>query len=83
MELEPYTQMQEAVLLGLRLTREGLTLSEFARRFGQEARQVFATEIKRLQEKQLVEFEQFADGAHLRLTRRGVLLGNQAFMEFV
>ncbi len=83
MKLEPYTQMQEAVLLGLRLTREGLTLSEFARRFGQEARQVFATEIKRLQEKQLVEFEQFADGAHLRLTRRGVLLGNQAFMEFV
>lgn len=82
-KVEPYTQMQESVLLGLRLTREGVTLSEFARRFGQDARQVFAAEIKRLQAKQLVEFAQFPDGEHLRLTQRGVLLGNQAFMEFV
>ncbi len=82
-KVEPYTQMQESVLLGLRLTREGVTLSEFARRFGQDARQVFAAEIKRLQEKQLVEFAQFPDGEHLRLTQRGVLVGNQAFMEFV
>jgi len=44
---------------------------------------VSAAEIKRLQEKQLVEFAQFPDGTHLRLTQRGVLLGNQAFMEFV
>ncbi|MEL7644749.1 MAG: radical SAM family heme chaperone HemW [Anaerolineaceae bacterium] len=82
-KLEPFTQMQESMLLGLRLTHEGISLSEFERRFGRDAREVFTAEIMRLQKKQLVEFAQFADGPHLRLTRRGVLVGNQAFMEFV
>jgi len=82
-KIQPYTQMQESMLLGLRLTREGVALSAFQRRFGQDARELFSAEIMRLQEKRLVEFVQFPDGPHLRLTRRGVLVGNQAFMEFV
>jgi len=71
------------MLLGLRLTREGVSLAEFSRRFGLDAREVFAVEIRRLQQRQLIEFAQFPDGPHIRLTRKGIIVGNQAFMEFV
>lgn len=81
--LDQRTRMQEFMLLGLRLTYEGVSLSEFSGRFAQDALQVFAVEIKRLEQKGLVEFSEFPDGRHLRLTQRGVILGNQAFMEFV
>jgi len=77
------TQMQETLMLGLRLTREGVSQAEFQSRFGQEMTQVFPQEIARLLTKGLVEWVNFADGQHLRLTRRGRMLGNQAFMEFV
>lgn len=82
-ELDLRTQMQECMLLGLRLTREGVSLAEFSRRFGLDAREVFAVEIRRLQQRQLIEFAQFPDGPHIRLTRKGIIVGNQAFMEFV
>ncbi|HAE86367.1 MAG TPA: oxygen-independent coproporphyrinogen III oxidase, partial [Anaerolineaceae bacterium] len=78
-----FTQMQETLMLGLRLTREGVSQAEFQSRFGQEMTQVFPQEIARLLTKGLVEWVNFADGQHLRLTRRGRMLGNQAFMEFV
>jgi oxygen-independent coproporphyrinogen-3 oxidase len=78
-----FTQMQETLMLGLRLTREGVSQAEFQSRFGQEMTQVFPQEIARLLPKGLVEWVNFADGQHLRLTRRGRMLGNQAFMEFV
>ncbi len=70
-------------MLGLRLTREGISQAEFYRRFGQEMMQVFSQEITHLLDKGLVEWVTLADGQHLRLTRRGRMLGNQAFMEFV
>ncbi|HOV30827.1 MAG TPA: radical SAM family heme chaperone HemW [Anaerolineaceae bacterium] len=81
--VESFTQMQETMMLGLRLTREGVSQAEFYRRFGQEMMQVFSQEITRLLDKGLVEWVILADGQHLRLTRRGRMLGNQAFMEFV
>jgi len=81
--VENFTQMQETMMLGLRLTREGVSQAEFYRRFGQEMMQVFSQEITHLLDKGLVEWVTLADGQHLRLTRRGRMLGNQAFMEFV
>lgn len=81
--LDEKTTMQETMLLGLRLVREGVSCKEFEQRFHQDARTVFSQEIARLLSKNLVEWANFPDGEHLRLTRRGVMLGNQAFMEFV
>ena len=81
--VENFTQMQETMMLGLRLTREGISQAEFYRRFGQEMMQIFPQEITRLLDKSLVEWVKLADGQHLRLTRRGRMLGKQAFMEFV
>ena len=68
----------EALFLGLRLIA-GIDLDEFERRYGTRAERYYKKPISRLQRQELVEI---ADG-HLRLTRRGVLLGNEVFVNFL
>ena len=82
-EVDGFTQMQESMMLGLRLTREGVSNAAFRARYGQEISGAFPEEVHRLLAKGLVEWVDFLDGPHVRLTRRGKMLGNQAFMEFV
>ncbi|OAT82305.1 radical SAM family heme chaperone HemW [Desulfotomaculum copahuensis] len=72
------TAMGEGIFLGLRLIK-GLSLDEFARRYGERAEYVFAPEIDRLCRLSLLESR---DG-YLRLTGRGLPLANQVFVEFV
>ncbi len=72
-------QMRETMLLGLRLTDEGVSLSEFKQRFGMAAVDVFEKEIRTLENENLVEKSESC----IRLTRRGRMIGNQAFMLFV
>lgn len=76
------TEMQETMLVGLRLTREGISNTSFLERFGKSLESVFGREIKTLIEKGLLEW---ADDRHdtIRLTQKGRLLGNQVFMQFV
>ena len=71
--------MGEFMLTGLRLTREGVSAETFHERFGQEMGDVFGKEIGDLIRLGLLEWQV----ERLRLTRRGRLLGNQAFMRFV
>ncbi len=92
--IPPFVEMQETMMTGLRLTREGISLSAFRKRFGQELVDVFGKEIEELLALDLLEWENIAplqenearegkgDRA-LRLTVRGRLLGNQVFMRFV
>ena len=68
----------EALFLGLRLTA-GLGLEDFAARYGIRAESYYKRPLKRLQKQGLVEV---AEG-RLRLTRRGILLGNEVFMQFL
>ena len=68
----------EAMFLGLRLMT-GVDTAEFAARYGTKPEQYYKKPIKRLQKQGLVEIE----NGHLRLTRRGVLLGNEVFMQFL
>lgn len=75
--------MQEQMILGLRLTYEGVSAAYFLRRFGFAMEDVFGKEIERLVSNKLVEWVEMPDGKHLRLTRRGIMFGNVAFMEFV
>lgn len=70
--------MEEQMILGLRL-REGVDLDRFAARFGISAYDVFGTIIEEETEKGLL----VRDGAHLRLTRNGMLLGNEVFARFL
>lgn len=77
--ISPYAEMQETMMTGLRLTREGVSAADFRLRFGRDVRDVFAKEIDALIAVGLLEWS----GDNLRLTGRGRLLGNQVFMSFV
>ena len=83
LKLDPYTMQQETMMLGMRLTREGVSDHEFLDRFGKSIQDVFPKELERVLARKLVEWRIFPDGPHLVLTRGGVLLGNQVFQEFV
>ncbi len=72
-------EMQETMMTGLRLTREGVSAEDFAARFGVQIQDVFGRDIDELIGLTLLEWV----GPILRLTKRGRLLGNQVFMHFV
>jgi oxygen-independent coproporphyrinogen-3 oxidase len=71
-------EMSDTMMLGLRLM-VGVTWVEFARRFGVEMRSVYGRQIAQLVEDDLLA----ADARGIRLTRRGHLLGNRVFVEFL
>jgi len=75
-------EMQETMLVGLRMTREGISAARFQARYGCPVGDVFAAEIERLCGVGLLEWTAGTD-PRLRLTRRGRLFGNQVFMQFV
>jgi oxygen-independent coproporphyrinogen-3 oxidase len=75
-------EMQETMMVGLRLTREGVTQRRFQERFGCSIQEIFGSEIANLVGQGLLEYAS-DDRERLRLTRRGRLLGNQVFMQFV
>ncbi len=75
-------EMQETMLMGLRLTREGVSDRAFSVRFGRSIREAFPAEVRELLEAGLLEWG--GEGADiLRLTPPGRLLGNQVFVHFV
>ena len=67
------------MMLGLRLVREGVPFTSFLRLHGVELRQVFAEELVRLQGLGLVD----VDTERVRVTQRGLLVGNQVSAMFV
>lgn len=73
------TEMQESMLLGLRLTGEGVNAEVFQARFGMPLGEAFAQEINELTRSGLLEWE----GETLHLSQRGRLLGNRVFIKFV
>ncbi|MEP7137483.1 MAG: radical SAM family heme chaperone HemW [Chloroflexota bacterium] len=78
--------MSEFMMTGLRLTQEGVSYSEFEKRFDQKLEDVFGNEIRELLKMGLIEMqtsEVSKTSEVLRLTQRGRLLGNQVFMRFV
>lgn len=82
-------EMQETMMLGLRLTREGVSARDFADRFGVQVTDAFGKEIEELTRLGLLEWasgetsEVSETSEVLRLTPRARLLGNQVFMRFV
>lgn len=81
-KLDLKTQMMDFMMVGLRLTREGVSEERFAKLFGISMIEVFDKEISKLINKGLVTWtDESKDRLHL--TRRGIMVANQAFMEFV
>jgi oxygen-independent coproporphyrinogen-3 oxidase len=71
-------EMQETMMVGLRLLEEGVWLAGFQQRFGVSIQQVFGREINALENQGLLDVSD-----RVRLTPRGILLGNVVFREFV
>ncbi len=70
---------EDTMILGLRLTREGVSEVGYAERFGRPLEHDFGAEIDDLVEAGLLE----KVGQGIRLTSRGRLLGNWVFERFV
>jgi oxygen-independent coproporphyrinogen-3 oxidase len=80
--LSPDDEMQELMMVGLRLVEEGISQKRFAAHTGVRMMDRFGAQIERLIRLGLLEWAG-PDGDILRLTRKAYLLGNQVFMEFV
>jgi oxygen-independent coproporphyrinogen-3 oxidase len=70
--------MAETAILGLRLA-EGLSLAAFRRRFGVSLPSVYGPAVAELTVLGLLE----RSNGRLRLTSKGRLLGNEAFVRFL
>ena len=71
--------MAETMMLGLRLTREGVNCRRFQSRFGVDPRVKFAAEIETFTRRGLLEVTPDA----LRLTPQGVFLASEVMVAFV
>jgi len=72
-------EMGETMMLGLRLTAEGVSRADFSARFGVPPEGVFGSEIAKLKAMGLLE----EDTHRLKLTTPARLLGNRVFAEFL
>ncbi|HAU31897.1 MAG: Oxygen-independent coproporphyrinogen III oxidase [Desulfotomaculum sp. 46_296] len=77
-KLSQRIRMAETVILGLRLLK-GINLNEFALRFGKRLDEVYPQQIDKFVKLKLIEH----DGRIIRLTRKGLAVSNQVFVEFV
>ncbi|HEV2913983.1 MAG TPA: radical SAM family heme chaperone HemW [Pyrinomonadaceae bacterium] len=78
-ELDESDARSEAVFLGLRLLRRGISLSEYRARFGADLRAEHRADLERLSEAGLISLED----ERLRLTGHGALLSNEVFAAFI
>lgn len=77
--LNSFVQMQEALMLGLRLTDKGVSRQHFKQEHAKDLVDVFSVEIEKLIGLGLLEWHDDV----LRLTKRGRMMGNRVFQEFV
>jgi oxygen-independent coproporphyrinogen-3 oxidase len=75
--------MQETMMLGLRLTEEGVSEDAFAMRFGAAMQDVFSREINELLSLGLLEWVEKENTRILRLTSHAYFLSNRVFRCFV
>ena len=87
--LTPREEMQETMLTGLRLVREGVSDAAFRERFGMGVTEAFPKDVDELIRLGLLEWnnkktsEVSETSEVLRLTSRARLVSNQVFMRFV
>jgi oxygen-independent coproporphyrinogen III oxidase len=80
-ELNQTISMQETMMVGLRLTQEGVSRDRFLQTFNLDMVEVFGKAIEKLTSQGLLEWNNSTH--NLRLTPRGRYLGNRVFLEFV
>jgi oxygen-independent coproporphyrinogen-3 oxidase len=77
--IDRWLEMGETMMLGLRLTREGVAEADFQKRFGVSLEAIYGDVIRELTGAGLLLWDQ----DRLRLSERGRLLGNQVFGRFL
>lgn len=82
-ELTLEIQKAETIMMGLRLTEEGLNLQSFKNRFDVDFEDIYRLEIDDLIQKKLIQKSIYQNQRSIRLTRKGRLLGNQVFEKFL
>lgn len=75
--------VKESMMMGLRLTKEGVNINSINMRFNVDIQETYSREIKKLLQISLVEMLEIEGEMHLRLTDKGRMLGNHVFMEFI
>lgn len=75
-------EIKETMMMGLRLTQEGISRESFQDRFGVPVDSVFEQQIQELIAAGLLEWDPKTRKT-LRLTRKGRILGNQVFIRFI
>jgi oxygen-independent coproporphyrinogen III oxidase len=75
--------VKETMMMGLRLTKEGVNINSINTRFDVDICGIYSQEIKKLSGHALIELMEIEGELHLRLTEKGRMLGNQVFMEFI
>ncbi len=83
-ELSDSIALSETIFLNLRLI-DGINLEEFEAKFGFKLHDVYSRQIDDLVKKELLVYHppSGAGGENLRLTKKGLLLANQVFAEFI
>lgn len=76
-------EMGETMMVGLRLTEEGVSARRFMERFGQSLEAAYPDPIAYFSKAGLLEWAGAGEERCLRLTRKGRLLGNQVFAAFL
>jgi oxygen-independent coproporphyrinogen-3 oxidase len=71
--------MNETMILGLRLVKQGVNRRSFRRRFGRDPEEVYRVQLQEMEKAGMIE--RCAD--RLRLTRRAWLVANQVFVHFI
>ena len=71
--------MAETMMLGLRLTNEGVPCARFRARFGEDPRRVYAADLETFGRRGLLEVTE----DYIRLTPHGVFLSSEVLMAFV
>jgi len=75
--------IKETLMMGLRLTEEGINTEQFTNRFSLKIEDIYFDQIEKLLALGLIEYKIFNKSRILRLTKKGRMLGNQVFLEFI
>ena len=81
-KIDSWSEMQETMMVGLRLVDEGVSKTRFKTRFGVNLEDVFGKTIQELFQQGLLAWVDDPEPS-LRLTKRGLLLGNRVFEKFI
>jgi oxygen-independent coproporphyrinogen III oxidase len=78
-DIDPATSIAETMMLGLRLTADGVSATAFQQRHGYDMREIYGDTIAYLQDIDMLEWH----GKSLRLTHAGLLIANEVAERFL